>query len=97
LSGEQATGAIDAMHSVVLKSPLTLDSLNVSLGNSANAFATLLEFTEKSGTQLEEYRLKLLSLDLAATGALSRIGMASGQAGTTIRLDIDLFTCERVA
>jgi hypothetical protein len=81
LSGEQATNAVDAMHSVVLKSPLSLDSLNVSLGNSSNAFSTLIEFSSKAGSELEEYRMKLLSLDLALTGGLSRIGQQASQAG----------------
>ena len=97
LSGEQATDAINAMHSVVLSSPLTLDSLNTSLSNSSNAFATLIEFTNKSGEELERYQEELLRLDLALTGGLAKIGVQASTAGTTIRLNNDLFTCERVA
>jgi hypothetical protein len=74
LSGEQATGAIDAMHSVVLKSPLTLSSLDSSLANSASSFAALIEFTSKAGSELEEYQEKLLNLNLAMTGSLAKLG-----------------------
>jgi hypothetical protein len=74
LSGEQATNAVDAMHSVVLKSPLSLDSLNNSLSNSASSFATLVEFTSKAGSELEEYKEKLLRLNLAMTGSLAKLG-----------------------
>jgi len=74
LSGDQATSSVNAMHSVVLTSPLTLKSLDVSLRNSANAFATLIEFTDKSGQELEKYKEDLLKLDLALTGGLAKIG-----------------------
>jgi len=74
LDSTQAANAIDYMHSVVLKSPLTLESLNSSLANSANSFATLLEFTSKSSQELQTYQEELLRLDLALTGGLARIG-----------------------
>ena len=65
------------MHSVVLSSPLTLKGLDQSLRNSANAFATLIEFTNKSGEELEKYKEDLLKLDLALTGGLAKIGELS--------------------
>ena len=74
LSGEQATDAINAMHSVVLSSPLSLKGLNSSLSNSSNAFATLISFTQKSGAELEKYQEDLLKLDLSLTGGLAKIG-----------------------
>lgn len=74
LSSDQVSNSLNMMHSVVLSSPLTLKGLDDSAKNAASSFAILLEFTGKTGGELERYREQLLALDLAMTGGFAKLG-----------------------
>jgi hypothetical protein len=100
LTGDEAASAINSFHSAVLGTPLSLQGLSNALGNSAAAFATLIEFTNKSGQELNTYKTDLLDLNVAMTGQLAKLGLQASQSGTVIRLVCytkDFFTRNRVA
>ena len=98
LSGEEAESVMNVFHSAVLNTPLNLKGLNDSLKNSASSFATLIEFTRKSGEELTEYKKELLEINVAMTGQLAQLGLNASQSGTIIRFFINrLLSAEQTA
>jgi len=85
LEGIDATKAINSFFSAVLQSPLNMKGIQDSLKNAASSFATLIDFTEKSGAELKKYKTDLLDLSVAMTASLSKLGLNSSTSGITIR------------
>jgi len=85
LRGEDAQKAINSFYSAVLQTPLSLEGLSQSMKNSASSFATLIEFTKKSGSALQDYKEDLLDLQVAMTAGLAKLGLGASQSGTVIR------------
>ena len=81
LDTEVAAGAIDTFYSAVLKTPLSIQGLSLAMRNSASAFATLINFTGKSGEELEAYKIKLLNLNVAMTAGFATMGVTSSKSG----------------
>jgi len=69
-----AAESIDTFYSAVLKTPLSIEGLSASLRNSSAAFATLINFSNKSGEELEDYKLKLLNLNVAMSAGFANMG-----------------------
>jgi len=81
LDTDIAAESIDSFYSAVLKTPLSIRGLSLAMRNSASAFATLINFTGKSGEELEAYKVKLLNLNVAMTAGFATMGVTSSKSG----------------
>ena len=74
LSADTSAESVDRFQSAVLNTPLSMEGLSNAMKNSASAFATLINFTKKSGDELETYKQNLLNLNVALTAQFAKQG-----------------------
>ena len=74
LSADTSSESVDRFQSAILNTPLSMEGLSNAMKNSASAFATLINFTKKSGDELETYKQNLLNLNVALTAQFAKQG-----------------------
>jgi hypothetical protein len=67
----------DQMHSVLLKTPLSTQTLSEGLRHATSAMAVFIQNSTKSGKTLEDYKDTLLQTTLALEGGFARLGKLS--------------------
>lgn len=74
IQSEDAGRVVNTFHNIVLSTPLDLRTLDESLRQTASAFGTVVEFSGKSGEELETYKLEVLDTVSALTGSMALLG-----------------------
>lgn len=71
---EEVTRITDEMQSVLLKTPLSAQSLSEGMRHASSAMAVFTRNSQRSGDDLENYKKEILTTTLALEGSFSRIG-----------------------
>lgn len=85
MSADKTREVTQGVFNVLSATPLGFDSLAAALTQTGAAFNSLLDTTNKSGAELEEYRSGLMKTQMAMVGGMSLLGKTGSQAGTAIR------------
>lgn len=79
LSAESAAHVANSFHNIANTTPLSLQTFDESLRQTAAAFGAIVYFSSKSGTELEEYKKQVLDTTAVLTGLQSVLGKCSAQ------------------
>lgn len=79
LSAESAAHVANSFHNIANTTPLSLKTFDESLRQTAAAFGAIVHFSDKSGTELEEYKKQVLDTTAVLTGLQSVLGKSSAQ------------------
>ena len=74
VSEQEVTRITDEMQSVLLKTPLSTQTLSEGMRHAASAMAVYTQNSTRIGEDLEKYKKNVLTTTLALEGAFSRIG-----------------------
>lgn len=74
LSAESAAHVANSFHNIANTTPLSLKTFDESLRQTAAAFGAIVNFSDKSGTELEEYKKQVLDTTAVLTGLQSVLG-----------------------
>lgn len=74
LSAESAAHVANSFHNIANTTPLSLKTFDESLRQTAAAFGAIVHFSDKSGTELEEYKKQVLDTTAVLTGLQSVLG-----------------------
>ena len=74
LSAESAAHVANSFHNIANTTPLSLQTFDESLRQTAAAFGAIVYFSSKSGTELEEYKKQVLDTTAVLTGLQSVLG-----------------------
>ena len=74
ISEQEVTKITDQMQSVLLKTPLSTQTLSEGMRHAASAMAVYTQNSSRIGDDLENYKKEVLTTTLALEGAFSRIG-----------------------
>ena len=76
---------MNIFHSASIKSPLDLQKISDGLKNSASSMRNFIESTDKSGQELENYKIKILGMNTALLAGQSALGRQASSSGMSIR------------
>ena len=85
LNASSASHAANTFHNIVLSTPLDLKTLDDSLRQTASAFGSIVQFSTKSGEELETYKKQVLDTTAVLTGMQATLGRTGSQSGTTLK------------
>ena len=74
VSEEEVTRITDEMQSVLLKTPLSTQSLSEGMRHASSAMAVFTQNSQRTGDDLENYKKEILTTTLALEGSFSRLG-----------------------
>lgn len=80
LSAESAAHVANSFHNIANTTPLSLQTFDESLRQTAAAFGAIVYFSSKSGSELEEYKKQVLDTTAVLTGLQSVLGRTGSQA-----------------
>lgn len=83
---EETANVMDILHSSTLTTPLDLQAISDGMKNSASAMRNFIEATDRSGKELEDYKIKILELNTALIGNQMQLG-------EIFLLSINFFNC----
>lgn len=85
VSEQEVTKITDQMQSVLLKTPLSTQTLSEGMRHASSAMAVFTQNSTRIGEDLENYKKEVLTTTLSLEGAFSRIGRTGSQSGLHIR------------
>ncbi len=95
---ENTAKTMDILHSATLTTPLDLRAIADGMKNSASAMRNFIENTNRSGEELEDYKVTLLELNTALIGNQMTMGRTASSAGLSIRTNtIVLYHSDMIA
>lgn len=74
INANRASEIVQQYYNAAQSTPLSLQSLDESLRNSASSFASVMDFTNRSGDALEDYKVSVNGTVAALTGVQSLMG-----------------------
>lgn len=81
----ETSKVMNMFHSASIKSPLDLKKISDGLKNSASSMRNFIESTNKSGKELEDYKMRVLSMNTAMLSGMSALGRQASSSGMSIR------------
>jgi hypothetical protein len=81
----ETSKVMNIFHTASIKSPLDLKKISDGLKNSASSMRNFIESTDKSGQELEDYKMKLLGMNTALLAGQSALGRQASSSGMSIR------------
>lgn len=82
LNASSAAHAANSFHNVVNATPLDLKTFDDSLRQTSAAFGSMVYFSSKSGTALEEYKKQVVDTTAVLTGLQAILGRTGSQSGS---------------
>ena len=92
LSAESAAHVANSFHNIANTTPLSLQTFDESLRQTAAAFGAIVHFSDKSGIELEEYKKQVLDTTAVLTGLQSVLGRTGAQSKIVL-VCINSFNC----
>lgn len=83
LNASSAAHAANSFHNVVNATPLDLKTFDDSLRQTSAAFGSMVYFSSKSGTALEEYKKQVVDTTAVLTGLQAILGRTGSQSGSS--------------
>lgn len=84
-SEDEVTAITNQMQSVILKTPLSTQTLSEGMRHASSAMAVFIQNSTRVGDDLNAYKDRVLQTTLALEGAFARLGRSGSQSGLHIR------------